>query len=470
MGEAKENHLLTRDTSKVSFIERLMRHRAFQFALQLPNFLVFILVILTGLFGVQSASANFSTVLTWVIWWAFIIFTFLFVGRLWCLMCPMGAVGEWVQRGSFWRRKKENRSLNLKWPRKLRNIWPATFFFLLVTLVDHNFGLVKSPLYTAYFLILMFTSSIVIGLIFEKRTFCRYLCPVGGLIGLYSMFASTELRVKDKEVCKGHPGKDCVRGNENGYACPMFEFPQTLDRNNYCNYCAECIKTCPQNNIAINIRPFSVDLFKTKRKYFDEAALALILTGLTAFQSIIMTTQWADWMSAITTATHLSENIVFSSLFLLTAFSPLGAYLIISKASIHLNGNTDSLRTVFVYYAYAFVPIGLAMHLAHNIFHVVAEGVNMIPILSDPFGYGWNLFGTANLNLTPLLGIESIKIMQMLLVVLGYFAAAYVGYKISLNVSDKKMAFRSYLPILLLIMAFTIVNLWILDVPMLHRH
>ncbi len=469
MGEKREYP--ARDILKVGFIKRLMTHRAFQFALQLPNFLIFILVILTGLFGIQYGGSNFSTVLTWVIWWAFIIFTFLFVGRLWCLMCPMGAVGEWIQRGSFWSRKKENLSLNIQWPRKLRNLWLATIFLLLITWVDNIFGLVKSPMYTAYFIILIITASIIVGLIFERRTFCRYLCPIGGLIGLYSMFASTELRVKDKEVCKGHEGKDCIKGNEKGYPCPMFEFPQTLDRNNYCNYCAECIKSCPKNNIAINTRPFSIDLFKTKKKHLDEAALAMILVGLTAFQSIIMTTPWQNWMKAITATTHLSENTIFSVLFLPIVFLPFGSYLIISKISINLNGNKDNLKNMFVHYAYAFVPIGLTMHLAHNVFHLFAEGVNIIPILSNPFGYGWNLFGTANLNMAPLLTLENMKMIQMSLVVLGYFTAVYVGYKISLSIfSDKKSAFRSFLPILLLMITFTIINLWILDIPMLHRH
>ncbi len=140
--------------------------------------------------------------------------------------------------------------------------------------------------------------------------------------------------------------KKSLKGNEKGYPCPMFEFPQSLDRNNYCNYCTECIKTCPKNNIAINTRPFSIDLFKTKKKYFDEASLAIILVGLTAFQSVIMATSWQNWMKTITAATHLNENTVFSVLFLSIVFLPLGLYLIISKVSINFNGNKDNLKNV----------------------------------------------------------------------------------------------------------------------------
>lgn len=175
-------------------------------------------------------------------------------------------------------------------------------------------------------------------------------------------------------------------------------------------------------------------------------------------------------MKIATAATHLNENTVFSVLFLPIVLLPLGLYLIISKVSINLNGNKDNLKNVFVHYAYAFIPIGLTMHLAHNVFHLFAEGVNIIPILSDPFGYGWNLFGTANMNIAPLLTLESMKIVQMSLIVLGYFTAVYVGYKISLSIYERKVAFRSFLPMLFLMIFFTIANLWILDLPMLHRH
>ena len=31
----------------------------------------------------------------------------------------------------------------------------------------------------------------------------------------------------------------------------MFEFPERMDSNNFCNHCAECLKTCSRNNLAL---------------------------------------------------------------------------------------------------------------------------------------------------------------------------------------------------------------------------
>jgi hypothetical protein len=69
--------------------------------------------------------------------------------------------------------------------------------------------------------------------------------------------------------------KTGYRGSESGYGCPMFELPQTMETNTYCTMCTECIKTCLNDNIALNVRPFLSDLWKTKKLGFDVAAIVV---------------------------------------------------------------------------------------------------------------------------------------------------------------------------------------------------
>ena len=103
------------------------------------------------------------------------------------------------------------------------------------------------------------------SLIFERRAFCRYLCPVGGFIGLYSQVAPVEVRVKDPAVCAAHTEKSCYTGSADGYGCPWQVFPGTLTKNIYCGLCMECLRTCTQDNVAFNLRPFGADLQTTQR-------------------------------------------------------------------------------------------------------------------------------------------------------------------------------------------------------------
>ena len=83
----------------------------------------------------------------------------------------------------------------------------------------------------------------------------------------------------------------------------MFLMPQTIETNTYCTLCTECIKTCPNDNIALNARPFLSDLWKTRTLGVDGAAIVVILLSVTVFQRPPMVAPWPDALNAILTAT-----------------------------------------------------------------------------------------------------------------------------------------------------------------------
>ena len=96
-------------------------------------------------------------------------------------------------------------TLGKQWPRALRNIWLQNVGFLGVALFSTV--ILTTPLATALVLLGFMIVAIGTSLVFERRTFCRYLCPVGGFIGLYSQVAPIELRVKDTSICSSHTEK-----------------------------------------------------------------------------------------------------------------------------------------------------------------------------------------------------------------------------------------------------------------------
>lgn len=54
------------------------------------------------------------------------------------------------------------------------------------------------------------------------------------------------------------------------------------------------------------------------------------------------------------------------------------------------------LRRLFVDYAYALIPLGLAAWIAFTLGFVLVNGSYALVVLSDPLGWGWDLFGTAS--------------------------------------------------------------------------
>ena len=465
------------DILRFSPLKRLLRWRGFQFAIQLPNVLIYLLVILAGFYGTQSSTQNFATVITWIIWWAAIVFTFVFVGRLWCLMCPFAAMAEWLQRMTLWAVKRKTFGLELKWPTKLRNLYPATVLFLILTWADHQLGLVSSPLYTAYFVLIILAMALVVALIFEQRTFCRYICPIGGLIGIYSLFSSTELRVADRKVCRAHKEKNCLLGRGKvGYGCPVWEYPGNMETNAYCTLCTECIKTCPKDNITLNVRPFAADLVKAneKRLGLDVSILAVVLLGLPTFQTIVMIEPWEGWMQTLQQMLGLPSVAIFALVFLVgTLLVPLGLFVAVAMLTRLLAGRQEvTVRRMFMNFAYAFVPVGLMMHLAHNVKHLFGEGQTAIPVLSDPFGWGWNLFGTATLELSSPFTTAQLTVAQFVLLVIGQGFATYVAYRIAHRLFGDRTnsILRGLVPILLLALAWSVFNLWVLNMPLMERH
>lgn len=457
------------DLLRVPFINRLLKWRGFQFALQLPNALIFALVVVAGIWGTQLGDMNFATVITWLIWWAVIIFTFLFLSRTWCMVCPLVSIAEWIQRGKLWGVGRRVFSLNRKWPRKLRNFWVPTVFFIILTWMYLFVGLASSPLYTAVVTIVLFIGpAIVVSTLFERRTFCRYVCPIGGIIGAYSMTAPLELRSRDLSVCKSCRDKSCYKGNEKGYGCPMFEMPQKMETNTYCTMCTECVKTCPNDNISLNVRPFLTDLWKTRKLGFDVAAIVVILLGVTVFQTLEMVEPWTDASGAIVEATGLSENVVLTlSYITMAVLAPLGIFAAWSAITRRAGGNGAKLKTVFIGFSFAFLPIALSSHLAHNLVHFFEEGVAAVPVISDPLGWGWNLFGTANVIVSPLIGMEPLQLIQMTLIATGYLSAVYVGWRVARQTFGESLrAVAGLAPMLVLMIAFAAINLWLLNLPM----
>src|SRR5512143_4072671 len=235
------------------FVKATLRARWPQFVIRVIALAGFLFVILAGLIGTPVGNHNFSIVFVWIVWWALLMLIVVpFLGRGWCAICPIPMPGEWLQNGALLKPRGKGFSLNRKWPRRFRNIWMQNIAFTLLALFSAV--VLTQPSVTGLVLLILLVVALGTGLIFERRAFCRYLCPVGGFIGLYSQLAPVEVRVKDRAVCAAHLEKTCYTGGTDGYGCPWQVFPGALAKNTYCGTCFECLRTCPHDNVAFNLR------------------------------------------------------------------------------------------------------------------------------------------------------------------------------------------------------------------------
>jgi polyferredoxin len=463
----------------IPFLNRFLKSAWFQPLFQIPSLLFFIVLIVVGFTDIQIGDRNIATILIWTIWWAAIIFTFVFMGRVWCMMCPFGAIQDWIGRVF---------SLRKKFPRFLRNLWIPSILFLGITVWDSFCGMVNKPSLTSLFLISIFATAVIMSVIFKGRTFCRFVCPIGGLIGLYSMFSPLELRVKSTDVCRNHKDKKCIKGTDLGRTCPMYENVTTLDRNNYCNFCSKCIKSCRQDNTVIRFRTFAKDLWTSAKGYLDEAYFAMALVGITIVVTGEMVEPWHAWMDKIAavipydtigiTSPTMMEKIttalvlIVSSLFIAPICLLATSLIVKSKTGKRNTGKQciTTLKETFIRFAYMFIPVGLSMHLAHNISHLFKEGPMVIPAVKRTLNkYAGLNFTDINWEMQPLIGNEVIFWLQMLTFIVFNIFSLYIGYRIAVRYYDRD-ALKAFIPMASLAVLIMVINAFILGQPMALRH
>jgi ferredoxin len=386
------------ELTRIPFIKNALKSRYPQLAVFIVMLIGYIFAILAGLIGTPVGSHNFSIVFVWIAWWAILILVAVpFFGRGWCAVCPIPLPGEWLQRGAVLSPPdKRPKWLNLRVPKMFRNIWLQNISFLLLALFSSV--LLTTPNITGIVLAAMLFTAIGLGIVFERRAFCRYLCPVGGFIGLYSQTAPIELRIKDKQVCVKCEGKPCYNGSSAGYGCPWDVFPGGLTKNTYCGLCMECIRTCPHDNIAVNLRPFSADLAKPSTR-MDEAFKAFIMLGSAIIYAGVLLGPWGAFKDAaynVGSSSWFIYAIVFLAIIFVVLPGLFTLGIVDTKNPLPLKQRFASLST-------ALIPLGLMFWVAFSLSFVLTNASYIIAALSDPLGLGWDLFGTANVIWQPML-------------------------------------------------------------------
>ncbi|RMF91078.1 MAG: hypothetical protein D6736_05745 [Nitrospinota bacterium] len=454
------------DLLRWSWLDHLVKSRMVQTGLRLFLVFLFLLIILTGLFGVQDPGRNLSTILTWTIWWILLVLFILFAAKLWCYLCPWDAIATWIDKLHLWKVKPSVFSLQIKWPRQLRNIYLATFLFLVLTWLELGWGVTTKPAITAYLALLILFLAIFSAVVFDRKSFCRYGCLIGRISGLYALISPLEVRARDTEVCALCKSKDCFKGNAQGYGCPTYQYLGNMEKNTYCIMCMECLRSCARENTTINLRPFGVDLLKIHQARTDEAALVLIMLAMTSFHGLTMTPLWFSLTDRLQQGLGVGYTTAFT-IGMVASLLAVGLFYLLVMATTWIMLHKElPWRELVLKNAYALLPIALFYHLAHNVMHFAMEGGKIIPALSDPFGWGWNLFGTAQYPVGPLFSIQAVWYLQVLFIIIGHVWSLYIGHRVALHLYGHHKSLKAEFPMVLAMITYSVLSLYLVAQPM----
>lgn len=236
-------------------------------------------------------NTNFASLFVWSLWWPLIILSAIFFGRVWCQVCPMELVNSLMSKIG----------LRKKVPLFFKSGWIISIFYTLILIVIiHTLWAHRYPRRMAFYLLLLFGMTIIFGLIYEKRAFCNYVCPVGHLLGLYALCSPVEWRAKDLNLCKECHTKDCI-APENYYSlkkrsCTSNLYPATIKDNRRCLLCTQCLKVCPYGNLRMSLRRPMADFFCKLRLSNSELFFIFIVSGFVIHEIYV---EWAAAKSVL---------------------------------------------------------------------------------------------------------------------------------------------------------------------------
>lgn len=349
---------------------------------QILVLMIFGYAIYAAFIGFDDRGNNFGLLLFWSVFWpTFIMISLVLVGKMWCAICPLGALSAAAQRFG----------LNRRFPAKLGGGVIALVIWIgVVWMVREIFDISSIGALTAWFFIGFVVAAVVVGLIFRQRSWCQHVCPIGIIAGLWSMLAFVELR-PTREKCKACRSYECVRGSGSTQGCPMALHPGRLESNRDCTYCLNCVKACPYDSPQIRLRMPGAELVKGNRVFVVDAVFLLFVAVVLALKENMEHYNTPPFLISATTWTQdlLGTSNRFGVWFFLVVvfngFLLLGAYLLATRFASRTLG--WSFKRTFATFGYMFVPIVLVTIGGHS-FRYFFEEIwgQMLSVSSAPLG------------------------------------------------------------------------------------
>ena len=209
--------------------------------------------------------------------------------------------------------------------------------------------------------------------------------------------------------------------------------------------------------------------------------LAVTLLATVSFDGFLHTPVWARFYAAAAHAmydfgwTQVLGNtgvrtLVFTAGLVLAPVSFVALFLGVCKLMAFMETRWDQIPRkpleLACSYVLTLVPIAIAYHLAHYLLLLMVEGQLLYGHISDPFGVGWDLFGTAGATPDPtVVDARFLWLFSLFVIVAGHVIAVWLAHRAAHRERGGRASVVPQLPMLVLMVGYTIFSLWIIGQP-----
>ena len=390
------------------FVRKIFNSRLFPILPRILISLVFFAGLLALFFGPQDdPERNIGLVLSWSVGWPLMLFSFFFLGRIWCSVCSLSLPGNVAQ---LFVKPQHNV------PQFLKDYsgWIMAVFCIVVFWVELVWDAYRSTRLTGFIILGIILGSFLFSVVFKRRAWCRYICPLGALNAVFAMPSVMELRANRHLCVNTCQSRLCYQGDDAREGCPMFRHPFLVDNNRDCTLCGNCIKNCPHDSIQVNMRIAPLELWNIQA---PRVADSFLVVSLSAIFFPLLQHQHFQALFAGYSMPHLIGSLMLFAL--IAAF--VAIYSLFSWQQARITGK--SFNYIFGATGYGFIPLVLGGFLAVYFEMFLAGAWRLIPLVMSVFGISLEAGHR-------LLSREATMTLQHLIVTGGLLASLYATYRI----------------------------------------
>lgn len=224
-----------------------VRHRNKLLWVHVTTFVFFLAIILLPLYlpeaGEDATPLNsftqFANFAMWGLWFPLLFLSVIFSGRSWCgLFCPMGATSEWANING----------LQQTIPAWVR--WEGTpiISFLIITVIGQTVGVRDHPEAMAEIFGGTLVAAILFGFVYgrKKRAWCRHMCPIGLLLGVFSRIGIVQFAPKRPRAGGDRYTEKTV--------CPTMIDISRKEESRHCIECFRCVQPEARGGLFLRLR------------------------------------------------------------------------------------------------------------------------------------------------------------------------------------------------------------------------
>ncbi|UCD66633.1 MAG: cyclic nucleotide-binding domain-containing protein [Deltaproteobacteria bacterium] len=415
----------------LNFIRNFFQSPFYPIAPQVVVASMFVLVVILGVWGNPSPDSNISLLLIWANWEPLLILSCLLLARIWCSFCPIGFFSNLVRKVKLKRMKIPPQYLNY-------GFFISAVGLAIIFWAQAAFHMFERPTETAWLLLAMLGSAVLFALLFEGRIWCRYVCPLGQMVATFARASIVEVR-SNYNYCS-HECTDyvCYTGSGDTPGCSMGKGPFAMDTNQDCVLCGNCMKACKNQAVRFNLRPPGWELWNARAADLAMILFVPLLWGTQIFRGLDLT--------VVPMKLNYYVGSMELSYAILMGLSALFAYHV-AVAGVAFMGmvDTEAGKGFGSTFFMVMLPLVYANEIAIRLVPLMNHAADFFVILGNQVGYSFP-------HIAFRLDMQSIYILQIILIIVGFFLSVTVASRLvaMLPPEKKAPAFFRHLPLVVM--------------------